>query len=142
MKTPDYQDADIILRLYDLRREAVMRESRSVMTGKFWPKTYEDFIALTKPEHPHNAAYRQVTSFWEMAYSFARHGIVNADFMAENAGEGIFVFAKIAPFVTRYRSEVSPTAFTNVEWLTQNSKVGHEKFELLKQRVAQMGATK
>ena len=66
-----------------------MRESRAAINQKFWPKSYDDVLALTKADHPLNAAYRQVGSFWEMVYGFARHGIVHPDFWLESNGEGL-----------------------------------------------------
>ena len=54
----DYQDADLVLRVYDMRREAVMRQSRSAINGQFWPNSYDDVAAILNTEHPHNAAFR------------------------------------------------------------------------------------
>lgn len=138
---PDHTDAELVLKLYDLRREAVMREARSTLLGKFWPKSYGDFLAITKLEHPMNAAFRQVSSYWEMAYSFAKHGIVNPDFLAENAGEGLFLFAKILPYVEQYRKEVAPLAFQNTEWIATNCDTGRTKLSMLKARVELLSST-
>lgn len=134
---PDHHDADLVLKLYDLRREAVMRQSRDAM-GRFLPRSFQDVIALTKPDHPQNAAWRQVTSYFEMAYSFARHGVVNPDFLAENCAEGLYLFAKIHPYVAQFRKEYSPTAFVNAEWLLTNSSMARQRFELFQKRVAKM----
>jgi len=81
---PDYNDADLALRVYEMRREPVMRESRNAINGKFWPKSYEDVLAVTKLEHPLNAAWRQTVTFWEMVYGLVKHGIVNPDFFLES----------------------------------------------------------
>lgn len=126
---PDIRDAELVLKAYDMRREAVIREARSSLVGKFQPKTYEEFIAITKWDHPFNAAWRQVTGYWEMLYSFPKHGIVNPDFWAENNGEGIFLYAKLQPFIERFKKEASPTAFTNTEWLIANSSEAKKRFE-------------
>ncbi len=134
---PDHHDAEIVLKLYELRRETVMRESRSAMIGKFWPKSYEEFLAVTKFDHPMNAAFRQVSSYWEMVYSFGKHEIVNVDFLAENSGEGMLLFAKFAPYLERFRKEVSPTAFQNAEWMTKASEVAKQRFSMMKMRVEQ-----
>ena len=133
---PDHHDADLILKLYDLRRESVMRDSRKAMLAQFSPKTYEDFLAVTKMDHPLNAAFRQTSSYWEMAYSFAKHGIVNGDFLAENAGEGLLLYAKVQPFIPRFREEGSPNSFRNVEWLIEHSPVAKAKFEIMSKRFA------
>ena len=141
-QTPDYQDADIILRLYDLRRETVMRSSRELINGKFFPATYEEFAAVGQPDHPLNAAFRQVTSYWEMVFGLARHGIVNAEFLVENNGEGLFVYSKVAPFIEKYRADFYPGAFQNAEWVVANTKGGKERFEMMRKRIEQMAAKK
>ncbi len=136
-KNPSHADAELIMRLYDLRRETVMRESRRTMGG-WLPRTFEDVLAVIKAENPHNVAWRQVSSYFEMAYGFARHGIVPADFLAENTGEGLFLYAKVEPHLKEFRKQVSPTAFRNSEWLVKKSPVARERLKLFKRRVAAM----
>ena len=132
---PDHHDAELVLKLYDLRREAVMRESRNNILRQFWPKNYEEFIAVTQLEHPLNAAWRQTTSDWEMAYGMAKHGIVNPDYLAENSGEGMFIFARVHPYLAQFRKDVSPTAFQNAEWIATNCETGKRMFAFMQGRV-------
>jgi hypothetical protein len=139
---PDHHDAELALRVYDMRREGVMRESRAAINQKFWPKSFEDIQAIAKAEHPLNASYRQVASFWEMVYGFARHGIVHADFWLESNGEGLFVFAKVAPYLERIRAELSPTAFRNAEWISRESSEGRRLFAMFSERVKKALASK
>ncbi len=136
---PDHHDADLVLKLYELRREAVMRQSRETIM-RWFPRSWEEFLSVTEPGHSHNAAWRQVSSYWEMAYGFAKHGIINPDFLAENAAEGFFLFAKVEPYLERFRRDIAPTAFTNVEWLLGASGVATKRFELIKARVKKMAA--
>jgi hypothetical protein len=131
---PDHHDAELVLKLYDLRRETVMRLSREAM-ARFLPRSFADLAAVTKPDHPHNAAWRQVSSYFEMAYSFARHGVVHPDFLAENAGEGLLLFAKVHPFLDQFRREFAPLAFRNAEWLVANSASAKQRFEIFQKRV-------
>ena len=138
---PDHHDAELALRVYEMRREAVMRESRAAMS-QFWPKTYEDVLAVTKGDHPLNAAYRQVGSFWEMVYGFAKHGVVHPDFWLESNGEGLLLFAKVAPHLERLRAEVSPTAFRNAEWVSRESAEGRRLFGVFTARVQKMLASR
>lgn len=140
-ETVDHHDAELVIKLYDLRRETVMRQSRDAMTMKFWPKSYEEFIAVTQPAHPMNAAFRQASSYWEMAYGFAKHGAVNADLLIESGGEGLFLYAKILPYLERFRKEASPTAFTNCEWISTQCVAGRMKLEMIKARVKQIQET-
>jgi hypothetical protein len=135
---PDYQDADLILRLYDLRRESVMRQSRDKIFREFQPRSWEDVAAvIQKPENPLNVCYRQVSSYWEMAAGFVKHGILNADLFAENCGEALILFAKIQPFLPKLR-ETSPTAYQNIEWVIKNNAEARKRFELMQARVKAM----
>jgi hypothetical protein len=134
-KKPSHADAQLILELYDLRRESVMRESRRTIAS-WTPKTFAEVVAITKLEDPRNAAWRQVSSYYEMAFGFARHGIVPADFLAENSTEGLLLYAKIEPHLKAFRKEISPTAFRNSEWLVKKSPWARERLKLLKKRIA------
>jgi hypothetical protein len=132
---PDHHDAELVLRLYDLRRETAMREARRFITAEFWPASAEDVLSITRGEHPRNAAFRQVSGYWEMAYGMARHGIVNPDYLAEGASEGLYILAKIYPWLADLRSATFPTAFRNAEWLATNSDTAKELFGYFRQRV-------
>lgn len=135
---PDHHDAEIVMRLYDLRREPVMRESRDMLMNGFWPRSYEDVIAITKREHELNRAWRQVGTFWEMAYGMVRHGIVNAEYFLESNGEGFFLFAKVHPYLEAYRRDVNPLAFRNAEWVAVECPPGRAVFGVIKGRVAKL----
>jgi hypothetical protein len=101
-------DAEIIIGLYQLRTEAVMREARAWMTGEFWPTTAEEFFAVSSnPSHPHNAHFRQVTTYWEMAAAMVLHGAVSAELFVDCNGEGFFLLAKFSPILEAIR-EKSP----------------------------------
>jgi hypothetical protein len=133
--SPDHRDAELILRLYDLRRETTMRESRRFLAAEFWPQSAEELVAIAKAEHPGNTAFRQVVGYWEMAYGMARHGIVNPDYLAENAGEGLFLFAKVQPWIAELRAAGSPRTLRNTEWISAHCDEGREMFAYFRQRV-------
>lgn len=139
---PDHHDAELALRVYELRREPVMRESRSAINQKFWPRSFEDVQAVVKADHPLNAAYRQVGTFWEMVYGFARHGIVSPDFWMESNGEGLLLFAKVAPYLSKIRAEISPVAFRHAEWISRESDEGQRLLRYFTERVQKTLASK
>jgi hypothetical protein len=132
-------DAEIILKLYDLRREATMRQARSDMFARFVPKTYEEFVSVTKAEHPLNTAYRMVSSYWEMAAGLVKHGALHLDLFSENCGEGLFMFAKAQPHLAKLR-EGAPTAYRNMEWVVSRSKEARQRLEVVKKRLEKMSA--
>jgi hypothetical protein len=121
---PDYQDADLILRLYEMRRESLMREARSSLITGYSPLTLEQCLAITAPDHPLNAAYRQVSSYWEMAYGMIKHGIVHGDYMMESNGEGMVLFTRVEPWLPQLREKAGPFAFANAEWVATNCERG------------------
>ncbi len=137
-----HYDAELILKLYDLRRETVMRQARSDMFTKFHPKSFEELAAALKPDHPVNVAYRMVSSYWEMAAGLAKHGSIHLELMGENCGEGLILLAKLEPHLERLRKEYSPTTLVNIEWLAQNSKEATRRLEINRKRVAAMVAEK
>lgn len=121
---PDYQDADLVLRLYDMRREAALRAARkSVITG-FTPTTLDACLAILAPDHPLNEAFRQVSTYWEMAYGMVKHGIVHADYMMESNGEGLLIYSRVEPWLAPLREKSGPFAFANAEWVATHCERG------------------
>jgi hypothetical protein len=99
-------DAEIILKLYELRTEAVMRQARAWVTSAFWPRTADEFYAVYEnPADPHNPWLRQVLSYWEMAAAMVLHGAVSAELFVDCNGEGFFLLAKFAPILDAIREK-------------------------------------
>jgi hypothetical protein len=99
-------DAEIILKLYQLRTEAVMRQARAWVIGEFWPATAEEFFAVaSNPADPHNAWLRQVLTYWEMAAAMVLHGAVSAELFVDCNAEGFFLLAKFAPILEGIREK-------------------------------------
>ncbi len=134
-ETPDHHDADLVLRVYDMRREPVLRASRDAINGQFWPRNYDDVLAVTKPDNHLNAPWRQVGTYWEMVYNMVRHGVVHAEYFMESNAEGLLLFAKIHPYLEQIRRDASPRSFANAEWVAQNTALGRGVFELFRGRV-------
>lgn len=132
---PDNHDAEIILKLYDLRRESVMRESRAAVT-RFRPSNVDDAIAVLKQEHPLNAALRQVVGYWEMVYGMMKWGILHPDFALETTGEGMVLYAKIEPYLSEVRAQKTGVQFNNFEWVATQTEAGKKLMERLRPRYA------
>ncbi|MBK7992073.1 MAG: hypothetical protein IPK14_01295 [Blastocatellia bacterium] len=79
---------------------------------------------MMQPDHPMNAAFRQVATYWEMVYSMVKHGVVHPEFFVENSVEGLFVFAKIEPYLEQIRKDFNPAALQNAEWVANNTEAG------------------
>ena len=135
---PDHLDADLILKLYDLRREAGLREARAQLTREFLPKNAKEAVAVLKDDHPLNRIYRQVSTYWEMVYRMAKYGIIHGDFLVENNGEGLLLFAKVEPYLTEIRAAGNPASFANAEWVAREVPMGRTVADRMRGRVRQM----
>ncbi len=138
---PDHHDADLVLRAYELRREPVLRDARKAMTIDWWPASLDDLKAIANWEHPHNSSFRQVTSYWELVYGMAKHGIVHPEYMADSAGgEALIILAKVYPWLEEFRTVAGPRFLRNTEWIATETESGRELFARLKDRIDQMRA--
>jgi hypothetical protein len=126
-------DAQVILKLYDVRREAEMRKARLWVTGEFWPQSADDIIkVMNAASSPENAWLRQVASYWDMAAAFVLHGAINEALFTEPgcSGEMFFVFAKIHPFLKELREKTgNPAMFSNIEKVATGSKDARKRLE-------------
>lgn len=128
-------DAGIILKLYELRTEAVMREARSWVVGEFWPRNMEDYSAIADdPGNPHNAHLRQVISYWEMAAALALHGAVSAELFVDCNGEGLFLLAKFAHILDAVRAK-NPNFMTKTSELVRRFSTATQRYEITVKRV-------
>jgi len=141
-EAPDHHDADLILKLYDLRREPVMRESRKAVNTQYWPRTAEEAAAVIAPDHPLHVAFSQAVNYWEMVFGMARHGIIHPDFLVENNGEGLFLYARVEPYLAAIRRTASPRWFRNAEWIVANCRTAQLMMEDIKGRISRMQPTR
>jgi hypothetical protein len=132
-------DAELILKLYDIRREPEMRRARNFWLG-FWPESVDDFMkigmALGTQE---NAWMRQVGGYWELAASLVLHGTLNKEMFLEQSfsGEMFVLYAKVQPFLKELREKMqSPAVFANVEKVIMSSADGMERVKNTQQRMA------
>ena len=100
---PTYDDVRLILKLYDMRREARMREARKWFGTYFKAKTLEEFNALCPPGSEPNASYRMLTSYWEMVGSFITNGILHQELFFEGNREFLFVWERVRDVLPEIR---------------------------------------
>ncbi len=109
-------DAEIVLKLYDMRREAVMRDARKWFLFEFWPKNADDVAKVVGSfGTPENAYFRQVSSYWEMSASLVLNGALHPDLFMDWSGEMVFFFAKVYPILKEVREKVNPGFWLKVE---------------------------
>jgi hypothetical protein len=132
-------EAELVLKLYDLRREPEMRKARNWMLVEFWPNSVDEFVKIANAlGTQENAWLRQVGGYWDMAAALVLHGAINADLFLEGgiSGEMIFMYAKVQPMLKELRQKMnSPTLMGNVERVITENKAGRERLKLISARV-------
>ena len=138
-RKPTADDAKLILRLYDLRREAELRKARNWWLVDFWPNTAEDFIKVASTMGTQeNNWLRQVGGYWDMAASLVLHGTIHPELFLEGgfSGEMFFIYAKILPILKDLREKMQSSGlFSNVEKVIMSSKTGRERLKTISARV-------
>ncbi|HLL77117.1 MAG TPA: hypothetical protein VK421_17830 [Pyrinomonadaceae bacterium] len=127
-----YESADLILKLYDLRREATMREARQWM-AYFSPESAQDVLDALMGEH--SAHFRQVMSYWDMAAALVLNGAIDEQMFDDANAEHLFYFAKIAPFLEELRSKLGPASrlVPHLERLVMSKPDAKERLEQLRE---------
>lgn len=132
-------DAELVLKLYDLRREPEMRKARNWVLMEFWPKNADEFVNMANAMGTQeNAWLRQVGGYWDMAAAMVMHGAINADLFLESgvSGEMVFLYAKLQPFLKEARKKLnSPALMGNVERVILENKFGRERLKVVSARV-------
>ena len=133
-----HEDADLILKLYDLRREKTMREARTWFFG-FNPTSVQDFIDTLFGEN--SGYYRMVTSYWDMAASLVNNGAIDEQMFNDANGEHLFVFAKIEPILEELRQTWNePNMLKHFETLVRRIPDSDKKLANIRERIKTIGA--
>jgi hypothetical protein len=138
-KKASSRDAQLIIQLYDLRREAEMRKAREWWTTEFWPNNADDFLKIAwATGTQENKWLRQVSGYWGIAASFVLQGALDEDlFLVPGfSGEMFVMFAKLYPFLAELREKLGdPEAFLDIEKVVMRTKWGRERLKFLQKRL-------
>jgi len=136
--TATYDDVNLVLRLYELRREKRMREARAWFGSKFRASTMEEFNQLCPPGSEENASFRMVVSYWDMVAAFVTSGVLNEELLFETTRELLLVWTRVKGLLPQARElNKDPFAFKNLEsvgnsmtqWMNTRAPGSYEAFE-------------
>ena len=141
MATPTHADAELILKLYEARREPEIRKARQWWTTTFWPESADDIIKVIRSMgSQENNFLRMVLGYWGMAGSFVTQGVLNEDLFFEPScsGEMFLIYAKIEPYLKEVREKLqNPMLLVNLEKLIKSEK-GQERYKVMSKNVENM----
>jgi len=139
-KKPSATDAQLILQLYDLRREPEMRKARHWWLADFSPRNADDFMKVASAlGTPENNWLRQVGGYWGMAAAFVLQGVLSEELFLRPSmsGEMFVLFAKVRPFLKELREKIGdPEAFGDIEKVIMHTKWGRDRLQFIEKRVA------
>lgn len=137
-RTPTYDDVNLILRLYELRREPKLREARAWFVRAYKPQTMEQHLELCPLGSEHNAFFRMVTSYWDMVAGFITSGVLHEELFFKSGRELLFVWERIAHLVPHWREmmkspmvarEMETVARSYIAWLQEQGPEAYETFQ-------------
>ena len=127
------EEAELILKLYELRREETLREARTWFAVEFQPRSAQEIVALMRSGHPQSARYRMVTTFWEMAAALVTHGSIDPQLFHAANTEHMAIFAKLEPFIEEVRAAFGlPGYLGELEKVTRGAPHADEYFEKIR----------
>lgn len=133
------EDAKLILKLYELRREEVMRKARDWFMSEFNPGSMQDITNAVMSEK--SAYYRMVTTYWDMAASFVNHGALDEQMFIDSNGECLVVFSKIEPFLTEIRATSGMSQYLqHLEQLIMRLPDAQERLTGIRERMKRFAA--
>ena len=128
-------DGELILKLYELRTEPVMRQARAWITSEFWPATADEFFVIQDDfGSQKNCWLRQVVTYWEMAASLVLHGALSADLFVDCNSEPFFILAKISHILPEIHAKI-PNYFSKTLQLIEASQPAAARYEATKKNV-------
>jgi hypothetical protein len=136
---PTHHDAELILKLYELRREPVMREARAY-TIQMPINSVDDLLAVAMtPTTKEHSYVRQVLGYWDMVAALVVHGTLNQLLVYDTCNEMYLTYAKIQPYVEEFRQKSGMTDFlVNLQKVVEGSAEGRERIARLQARMAAM----
>ena len=134
-----FESAQLVLKLYELRRDPVMRVARDWFFRKFNPSSIEDFLAVL--DGAHNPHYRMVIGYWDMAAALVAHGAIDAAIFRDTNQEVLSVYAKIQPFLGELRSLTrAPEYLRNLERVIADMPGSEERLTVLREQFRALAA--
>lgn len=131
------KSADLILKLYEMRRETVMRQARAWFATEFHPTSVESVMAALQSDK--SAYLRMIGTYWEMAAALINHGAIDEALFNDCNGEHVFYFAKMEPFLEGMRKQYgNPNMGVQLEKLVRKMPNSKQALENVRQRQAAM----
>ena len=138
MPKPTVEQADLMLRLYEIRRDPEMRRARAYIAHEFRATTWDDVGYMSGSEQDRH--FRMVTSYWEMVAAIVNRGLIDEDLFFDTQGEGLFIWTRVRDLVPEGRKRFRPTWLWNLERMARRHQAWRERTYPTAARVIEAGS--
>ena len=138
MPKPTIEQADLMLRLYEMRRDPEMRRARAYVLHEFAAKSWDEmgYMSGTDPDR----YFRMVTSYWEMVAGIVNQGLIDEELFFDSQGEGLFVWMRVRAVIPEARQKFRPTYLWNLERMARRQQAWRERTYPTAERVIEEGS--
>jgi hypothetical protein len=140
MPKPTPEDAELILKLYELRREPEMRRARAYMLSEFNVTSWDEIRPHYMTGDEMDRHFRMATSYWEMVAALVNQGLIHEGLFFDTHGEGLVIWNKIKPIMAGARKQIRPTYLWNLERMARRQQKWRERTYPTAQRVIESGS--
>ena len=126
MGKPTSSDAELILRLYELRRDTELRRARAFMISEFKATSWDEIRPHYLTGNEIDRHFRMATSYWEMVAAFVNRGLIDEDMFFDTHGEDIVIWNKLKSIVPEARKQIRPTWLWNLERMARRHQAWRE----------------
>ncbi len=128
MSQATHEQVNLMLRLYELRREPRLRQARAWFVDHFSVGSPEDMLKKYPPGSEENTNIRMTVSYWDMVASIVNRGLIDDDLFFENTGEIWLVWDRIRAVAPAWRAAFkNPQIFANLEEACRRLEAWREK---------------
>jgi len=132
---------ELVLHLYDLRRETEMRKARNWFAGEFWPQNFSDLEkTMMQFGSPQSRWFGQMLSYWDMAASLVVNGALPPKLFYDACHEAWFCYAKMKPFVQEGRTKFSPDFLVSLEKVVEGTAEGRARLKQMQENFVRFRA--
>jgi hypothetical protein len=137
------KQAELIVKLYELRREPVMRSARSYIGGEFMPRSVDELVGLVKAGDQKTGYILQVYGYWDMVAAFVVHGALDASLVYDTCQEMYFQYAKIQPCLAGFRQKMNlPEFLRSIEAVVESSEQGRSRLADMKRNMSEIARSR
>jgi hypothetical protein len=111
MEKPTHEQAQLHLQIYDMRREARLRQARDWFFKNYFVENFDDSMRIATPGTENGALAMMVLSYWDQACAMLNYGLLHEDLFFETSGEFFGVWERVKPAIPQGRERFANQQF-------------------------------